>query len=176
METRVVTTSVPDSKSNPNPWIGNLICPTPVSLLVGLAGSESHDWLWRQRTLWTYLWKNVLCISLKKYVWANFVKKIHKLERKYFLGKCYMYFHGEEKTRWYEARCTSLLLLTPALCQRTYEWIPIKNIRIYVSISVAEHSSLSSAAKMAMKIFVKRVFTIFVTNASFLPIIANLQI
>ena len=35
----------------------------------------------------------------KVYMWANFVKKIHKIERKYFLGKCYMYFHGEEKTR-----------------------------------------------------------------------------
>ena len=35
---------------------------------------------------------------------------------------------------------------------------------------------LSSGAKMAMNIFVKRVFTIFATNASFLRIIANLQI
>ena len=33
---------------------------------------------------------------------------------------------------------------------------------------VAELGSLSSEAKMAMKIFVKRVFTIFATNASFL--------
>ena len=40
---------------------------------------------------------------------------------------------------------------------------------------VAELGSLSSAAKMAMKIFVKRVFTIFVSNASFLRVIANLQ-
>ena len=31
-------------------------------------------------------------------------------------------------------------------------------------------------AKMAMKIFVKRVFTIIATNASFLRVIANLQI
>ena len=40
---------------------------------------------------------------------------------------------------------------------------------------VAEPGSLSSAAKMAMKIFVKRVFTIFASNASFLRVIANLQ-
>ena len=40
---------------------------------------------------------------------------------------------------------------------------------------VAELGSLSSGAKMAMKIFVKRVFTIFASNASFLRIIANLQ-
>ena len=38
---------------------------------------------------------------------------------------------------------------------------------------VAELGSLSS---MAMKIFVKRVFTIFATNASLLRVIANLQI
>ena len=36
--------------------------------------------------------------------------------------------------------------------------------------------SLSSGAKMVMKIFVKRVFTIFATNASLLRVIANLQI
>ena len=41
---------------------------------------------------------------------------------------------------------------------------------------VAELGSLSSGAKMAMKIFVKRVFTIFATNVSFLCVIANLQI
>ena len=40
---------------------------------------------------------------------------------------------------------------------------------------VAELDSLSSGAKMAMKIFVKRVFTISPTNASFLWLIANLQ-
>ena len=42
-------------------------------------------------------------------------------------------------------------------------------------IRVAELGNLSSGAKMAMKIFVKRVFTIFVSNASFLRVIANLQ-
>ena len=40
---------------------------------------------------------------------------------------------------------------------------------------VAELGSLSSGAKMAMKIFVKRVFTILASNASFLRVIANLQ-
>ena len=46
---------------------------------------------------------------------------------------------------------------------------------IYMPVRVAELGSLSSAAKMAMKIFVKRVFTIFASNASFLRVIANLQ-
>ena len=41
---------------------------------------------------------------------------------------------------------------------------------------VAEVGSLSSGAKMAMKIFVKRVFTIFASNASFLRVISYLQI
>ena len=40
---------------------------------------------------------------------------------------------------------------------------------------VAELGSLSLGAKMAMQIFVKRVFTIFASNASFLRVIANLQ-
>ena len=39
----------------------------------------------------------------------------------------------------------------------------------------AELGSLSSGAKMAMKFFVKRVFTIFASNASFMRVIANLQ-
>ena len=42
-------------------------------------------------------------------------------------------------------------------------------------IRVAELGNLSSGAKKAMKIFVKRVFTIFASNASFLHVIANLQ-
>ena len=42
-------------------------------------------------------------------------------------------------------------------------------------IRVAELGNLSSGAKKAMKIFVKRVFTIFASNASFLRVIANLQ-
>ena len=40
---------------------------------------------------------------------------------------------------------------------------------------VAELGSLSSGAKMAMKTFVKRIFTIFESNASFLRVIANWQ-
>ena len=43
-------------------------------------------------------------------------------------------------------------------------------------IRVVELGSLSSGAKMALEIFVKRVYTIFTTNASFLRVIANLQI
>ena len=45
----------------------------------------------------------------------------------------------------------------------------------YCVCRVAELGSLSSGAKMAMKIFVKRVFTIFASNVSFLRVIANLQ-
>ena len=45
-----------------------------------------------------------------------------------------------------------------------------------LALRVAELGSLSSGAKMAMKIFIKRVFTIFTSNASFLRVIANLQI
>ena len=40
---------------------------------------------------------------------------------------------------------------------------------------VAELGSLSSVAKMAMKIFVKRVFTIFASNASFLRVREGVQ-
>ena len=65
-----------------------------------------------------------------------------------------------------------------------------RSIRVYVSICsmmlfilqvqevpdrVAELGSLSLGAKMAMKIFVKRVFTILASNVSFLRIIINLQ-
>ena len=45
----------------------------------------------------------------------------------------------------------------------------------FANIRVAELGSLSSGARMAMKIFVKRVFTIFASNASLLRVIANLQ-
>ena len=40
---------------------------------------------------------------------------------------------------------------------------------------MAEVGSLSARAKMPIQIFVKRVFTIFAKNASFLHVIANLQ-
>ena len=45
-----------------------------------------------------------------------------------------------------------------------------------VTARVAELGSLSSGTKMAMQIFVNRLFTMFATNASFLHVIANLQI
>ena len=47
--------------------------------------------------------------------------------------------------------------------------------QMYPRSRVAELGSLSSGAKMVMKIFVKRLFTIFAINASFLRVIANLQ-
>ena len=47
---------------------------------------------------------------------------------------------------------------------------------IFSLYRVAEVGSLSAWAKMATKIFVRRVFANFATNASFLRIIANLQI
>ena len=40
---------------------------------------------------------------------------------------------------------------------------------------MAELGRLSSGAKMAMKILVKRIFTIFASNALFLRVITNLQ-
>ena len=48
-------------------------------------------------------------------------------------------------------------------------------IKVNSYIRVAELGSLSSGAKMAMEIFVKRVFTISASNASLLRVIANLQ-
>ena len=52
------------------------------------------------------------------------------------------------------------------------QWKPkhFKDV-LNLSFRVVEVGSLSSKAKMAMKIFVKRVFTIFATNASFLCVI-----
>ena len=44
------------------------------------------------------------------------------------------------------------------------------------TIRVAGLGRLSAGANMAMKPFVKRVITIFATNASFLRVIAKLQI
>ena len=64
-----------------------------------------------------------------------------------------------------------------------YIWIDQNKSKMKTSVQsemlwdrVAELGSLSSGTKMAMKIFVKHVFTIFATNASFLRVIANLQI
>ena len=45
-----------------------------------------------------------------------------------------------------------------------------------VKSRVAGLGRLSAGAKMAMKPFVKRVFTIFATNASFLRVISNFRI
>ena len=47
--------------------------------------------------------------------------------------------------------------------------------KVFIRYRVAELGSLSSGAKMAMKTFVKRVFTIFASNASFLRVNADLQ-
>ena len=52
----------------------------------------------------------------------------------------------------------------------------VQKLHDFSTNMVAELGSLSLGTKMAMKIFVKRVFTIFATNASFLRVIANLQI
>ena len=88
-----------------------------------------------------------------------------------------------------EKNC-SALLLSPALCCSALKsccWctavkhcfalllLLLLMTKGRVWIRVAELGSLSSGAKMAMRIFVKRVFTIFATNASFLRVIANLQ-
>ena len=51
----------------------------------------------------------------------------------------------------------------------------LEQYKMVLFIRVAELGSLSSGAKMAMKIVVKRVFTIFASNASFLRVIAYLQ-
>ena len=49
------------------------------------------------------------------------------------------------------------------------------NVAVCDDDRVAELGSLSSGAKMALKIFVKRVLIIFASNALFLRVIANLQ-
>ena len=63
---------------------------------------------------------------------------------------------------WFELFCLMTRVLLEYVCM--------------VVSRVAELGSLSWGKKMAMKIFVKQVFKIFVTNASFLRVIANLQI
>ena len=49
-------------------------------------------------------------------------------------------------------------------------------VQIQTLYRVAEVGSLSARAKMVIQIFVKRVLTIFATNASFLRVFAHLQI
>ena len=62
-------------------------------------------------------------------------------------------------------------------CKSTAEQPGALSERQSVLISrVAGLGRLSAGAKMAMKPFVKRVFTIFATNASFLRVISNFQI
>ena len=58
-----------------------------------------------------------------------------------------------------------------------FDTLQFANISMFLLLwnRVAEPGSLSSGAKMAMKIFVKRGFTIFALDASFLRVIANLQ-
>ena len=51
-----------------------------------------------------------------------------------------------------------------------------KILYIYTSCRVAGLGRLSAGAKMAMKPFVKHVFTIFTTNKSFLRVISNFRI
>ena len=46
---------------------------------------------------------------------------------------------------------------------------------VMMVVRVAELGSLSAGAKMAMKISVKGVLTIFASNASFVRVIAKLQ-
>ena len=53
--------------------------------------------------------------------------------------------------------------------------VDVDVIMVIVIRRVAELGSLSSGAKMALKIFVNCIFTIFASNASFLRVIANLQ-
>ena len=52
----------------------------------------------------------------------------------------------------------------------------INTMATTVLIRVAGLGRLSAGAKMAMKPFVKRVFTIFATNVSFLRVISNFRI
>ena len=70
-----------------------------------------------------------------------------------------------------EAPPTLELVLQPHFCSRC----SYVKVTVPVYARVAELGSLSSGAKMAMKTFVKRVFTIFVSNALFLRVIAKLQ-
>ena len=64
--------------------------------------------------------------------------------------------------------------LIKMIAEKVIAIITIDENKIIADIRAAELGSLSSGAKMAMKIFVKRVFTIFASNASFLRVIANL--
>ena len=60
------------------------------------------------------------------------------------------------------------------ICKSWYMVVPVQK-RVVLS-RVAEVGSLSARAIWPTKIFVKSIFAIFVTNASFLRVIANFQI
>ena len=103
----------------------------------------------------------------------------------------------ENKRRGADQDSTLQILLNPNALREIFLRIPLGNIfsnslqnislilhltpkydipqNMMLRHRVAELGSLSSGAKMAMKIFVKHVFTIFASNASFLRVIANLQ-
>ena len=63
----------------------------------------------------------------------------------------------------------------PNMTKLVEEWCTLYNLH-EEQCTIKQGGSLSSGTKMAMKIFVKHVFTIFATNASFLRVIAILQI
>ena len=103
----------------------------------------------------------------------------------------------ENKCRGADQDSTLQILLNPNALREIFLRIPLGNIfsnslqnislilhltpkydipqNMMLRHRVAELGSLSSGAKMAIKIFVKRVFKIFASNASFLRVIANLQ-
>ena len=81
----------------------------------------------------------------------------------------------------HHARSSSEAGLQKSMCIKTLNqpWaIPgfSNYMNILFSCRVAGLGRLSAGAKMAMKPFVKRVFTIFATNASFLRVISNFRI
>ena len=78
------------------------------------------------------------------------------------------------------ARMVGIICPAPAVVWaaggETMCWQPNQTSDHTVPTRVAGLGRLSAGAKMAMKPFVKRVFTIFATNASFLRAISNFRI
>ena len=66
-------------------------------------------------------------------------------------------------------------LITPSLLHAAHKTGGGSTLLVLFS-RVAEVGTLSARVKMTIKMFVKRVSTFFATNASFLLVIANLQI
>ena len=90
-----------------------------------------------------------------------------------FVQLSLFYTYDEQETPWCFTNVSLAIYLLLSLTMIVFIkiWvIPLNQIR------VAELGSLSSEAKMAMQIFVKRGITIFATNALFLCVIANLQL